>query len=109
VSERLARERPDMVTFVVGRGAGHVRNWNIGPTAYETAVAEFFLRILKATARQEPPARLYWIRHVSFDLWSQPPVQSPRPSERCSVCPRHGARVGLVPHQGVVVREDRRD
>jgi pimeloyl-ACP methyl ester carboxylesterase len=41
VSERLAAERTDIVTLVVGRGAGHVRTWNVGPEAYETRVKGF--------------------------------------------------------------------
>jgi pimeloyl-ACP methyl ester carboxylesterase len=51
VSERLARERPDIVTFVIGRGAGHVRNWNIGPDAYEAQVREFLTTVANLAAR----------------------------------------------------------
>jgi pimeloyl-ACP methyl ester carboxylesterase len=51
VSQRLAAERPDIVTFVVGRGAGHVRNWNIGPTAYEDRVREFLGILVRESQR----------------------------------------------------------
>jgi pimeloyl-ACP methyl ester carboxylesterase len=50
-SERLAEERPDIVTFVVGRGAGHVRNWNIGPEAYEEQVKAFLAKVASLPAR----------------------------------------------------------
>jgi pimeloyl-ACP methyl ester carboxylesterase len=50
VSERLARERPDIVEFVVGRSAGHVRNWNIGPDAYEAKIREFLANIADVQA-----------------------------------------------------------
>jgi hypothetical protein len=40
-SERLAKERSDIVTFVVAKGAGHVRAWNLDPDAYEQTVKQF--------------------------------------------------------------------
>jgi pimeloyl-ACP methyl ester carboxylesterase len=40
-SERLAKARPDLVTFVPVAGAGHVTSWNASPEAYEAALAAF--------------------------------------------------------------------
>jgi pimeloyl-ACP methyl ester carboxylesterase len=51
VSERLARERPDIVTLVVGRGAGHVRTWNVGPNTYEAKVRDFLETVADLPAR----------------------------------------------------------
>lgn len=42
-SRRLARARPDLVTFVEVPGAGHTKEWNVDPEAWETAVARFLL------------------------------------------------------------------
>jgi pimeloyl-ACP methyl ester carboxylesterase len=39
-SVAMAEERPDIVTLV-STDAGHTRSWNIGPDAYEAAIAEF--------------------------------------------------------------------
>jgi hypothetical protein len=44
-SERLARERSDIVTFIVAKGAGHVRAWNVDPEAYEQTVKQFLSRV----------------------------------------------------------------
>jgi pimeloyl-ACP methyl ester carboxylesterase len=44
-SERLARERGDIVTYIVTKGAGHVRAWNVDPAAYEQAVRRFLAGI----------------------------------------------------------------
>jgi len=40
-SDELAARRPDLVSYLRLPGVGHVRGWNAGPTAYESAVAEF--------------------------------------------------------------------
>ncbi len=37
--------RPDIVTFVPSRGAGHTREWNVDPDGWETAVARFLLKV----------------------------------------------------------------
>lgn len=50
VTERLAGERPDIVQFVIGRGAGHVRTWNVDPLAYERAVRNFLTNTLMLQA-----------------------------------------------------------
>lgn len=44
-SERLARLRPDIVTYVAVEGAPHVGGWNVDPEAYEEAVREFLDRV----------------------------------------------------------------
>ena len=44
-SERLARTRPDLVTYIRVHGAGHVRSWNTNPAAYEAAVRDFLIRL----------------------------------------------------------------
>lgn len=44
-SRRLARARPDLVTFVPVPGAGHTREWNVDPEGWETAVARFLLDV----------------------------------------------------------------
>jgi pimeloyl-ACP methyl ester carboxylesterase len=44
-SERLARERSDIVTFITVPGAGHVRPWNVDPQAYEEQVRRFLARV----------------------------------------------------------------
>jgi uncharacterized protein len=36
-----AQARPDLVTLVETRGAGHCRSWNLEPQRYEAAVSEF--------------------------------------------------------------------
>jgi pimeloyl-ACP methyl ester carboxylesterase len=41
VSERLADERPDLVTLEVFDGAAHVQSWNVDPNRYDAAVTEF--------------------------------------------------------------------
>jgi len=33
------------VTYVVAKGAGHVRAWNVDPGAYEQAVKQFLTRV----------------------------------------------------------------
>lgn len=43
-SRALAEARPDLVTFVPARDAGHTREWNVDPDAWETAVAGFMRR-----------------------------------------------------------------
>ena len=45
-SDELARMRPELVTYVRVRGAGHVRSWNLDPAAYEAAVATFLERVV---------------------------------------------------------------
>ena len=45
VSDRLAEERDDLVTYVVTKGAGHVHSWNTDPQAYESAVSDFLNRL----------------------------------------------------------------
>lgn len=42
-SRRLAAARPDLVTLVTSRGAGHTKEWNVDPEAWEMAVARFLL------------------------------------------------------------------
>lgn len=37
----FAHARPELVTLVETRGAGHCRSWNLDPTGYEVTVAEF--------------------------------------------------------------------
>jgi uncharacterized protein len=48
-SQALARQRPDLVTFVPVAGAGHVRSWNLDRARYEQAAGTFLDR-LAATA-----------------------------------------------------------
>jgi len=45
ISDRLARTRPDLVTYVRVAGASHVKAWNVDPAAYEAAVSEFLGRV----------------------------------------------------------------
>lgn len=40
-SDRLARDRPDLVTYVVTPGAGHLDSWNLDPVSYEDRVESF--------------------------------------------------------------------
>jgi alpha-beta hydrolase superfamily lysophospholipase len=42
-SRRLARARPDLVTYLAVCGAGHTRGWNRHARRWETAVARFLL------------------------------------------------------------------
>jgi pimeloyl-ACP methyl ester carboxylesterase len=51
VSQRLAEQRPDIVTLVIGHGAGHVRTWNIGPEAYEARVRDFLASVARVPVR----------------------------------------------------------
>ncbi len=44
-SDRLALARPDLVTYVLTPGAGHVRSWNVDPASYEVAVREFLAHL----------------------------------------------------------------
>ncbi|HEX5140550.1 MAG TPA: prolyl oligopeptidase family serine peptidase [Dehalococcoidia bacterium] len=49
-SEQFAAQRPDIVTYVVGKTAGHVRNWNIGPAAYEETVRRFLVERIQGVS-----------------------------------------------------------
>lgn len=40
-SDALAAWRPDLVRYEVTEGGGHARSWNVDPSRYERAVAEF--------------------------------------------------------------------
>lgn len=42
-SDRLAKDRPDLVTYVLTKGADHLDSWNVDPPRYEHFV-EAFLR-----------------------------------------------------------------
>ena len=44
-SRRLARARPDLVTFVPVKGARHTKEWNVDPEGWDTAVARFLLTV----------------------------------------------------------------
>ena len=50
VSERLARARPDLVTFERFGGAGHVQSWNVDRPRYERALRAFLERVAPAGA-----------------------------------------------------------
>ncbi len=41
VNDRLAADRPDLVTYVVTPGAGHLDSWNLDPPRYEGYVQQF--------------------------------------------------------------------
>jgi alpha-beta hydrolase superfamily lysophospholipase len=45
ISEALAADRPDLVTFERFAGDGHVRSWNVDRARYERAVAAFLQRV----------------------------------------------------------------
>jgi len=49
-SDKLARARPDIVTYVRATGVGHVRSWNSDPPAYEAKVREFLARVTTAAS-----------------------------------------------------------
>jgi alpha-beta hydrolase superfamily lysophospholipase len=40
-SDRLAKDRPDLVTYVLTPGAGHLDSWNLDPVRYEGYVEGF--------------------------------------------------------------------
>lgn len=44
-SRRLAAARPDLVTLVPYRGAGHTKEWNVDRETWEAAVARFLLDV----------------------------------------------------------------
>lgn len=44
-SDVLARDRPEVVTYLRVPGAGHVRSWNLDPVTYETAVRALLDRV----------------------------------------------------------------
>jgi dienelactone hydrolase len=50
ISERLARARPDLVTFERFGGAGHVQSWNVDRPRYERALRAFLDRVAPARA-----------------------------------------------------------
>jgi dienelactone hydrolase len=50
VSERLARARPDLVTFERFGGDGHVQSWNLDRPRYERALRAFLDRVAPARA-----------------------------------------------------------
>jgi uncharacterized protein len=50
VSERLARARPDLVTFERFGGDGHVQSWNVDRARYERALRAFLDRVAPARA-----------------------------------------------------------
>ena len=41
LSERLAEERRDLVTFLSFQGAEHVQSWNMDPARYDAAMRRF--------------------------------------------------------------------
>jgi pimeloyl-ACP methyl ester carboxylesterase len=47
-SDRFAEARPDIVTYYVVEGAGHVRAWNADPALYEQRVEEFLRQLTGA-------------------------------------------------------------
>ncbi len=49
-SDKLARARPDIVTYLRVTGAGHVRSWNTDPLAYEAKVREFLAHVTPAVS-----------------------------------------------------------
>jgi uncharacterized protein len=50
ISERLARARPDLVTFERFGGDGHVQSWNVDRPRYERALRAFLGRVAPARA-----------------------------------------------------------
>jgi uncharacterized protein len=50
ISERLARARPDLVTFERFGGDGHVQSWNVDRPRYERALRAFLDRVAPARA-----------------------------------------------------------
>jgi pimeloyl-ACP methyl ester carboxylesterase len=48
ISERLARARPDLVTFERFGGDGHVQSWNVDRPRYERALRAFLDRVAPA-------------------------------------------------------------
>lgn len=40
-SDQLAQDRPDLVTYIVTPGAGHLDSWNLDRTRYESALQSF--------------------------------------------------------------------
>jgi uncharacterized protein len=44
-SRRLARARPDVVTYVPSRGARHTKEWNVDSEGWDSAVARFLLEL----------------------------------------------------------------
>jgi hypothetical protein len=45
-SDAFASRRPDLVQLHRVAGAGHIRSWNHGPEAYESAVCDFLTRVI---------------------------------------------------------------
>jgi alpha-beta hydrolase superfamily lysophospholipase len=41
MSDRLAADRPDLITYVVTPGAGHLDSWNLDPQRYDADVESF--------------------------------------------------------------------
>jgi len=50
ISERLARARPELVTFERFGGDGHVQSWNVDRPRYERALRAFLDRVAPARA-----------------------------------------------------------
>src|SRR5690606_26716313 len=50
-SDRLAAQRPDIVTYHVVPTAGHVREWNVDPAFYQATVRDFISKVL---AKDDP-------------------------------------------------------
>ena len=46
-SDRLAKKRPDMVTYHRITNATHIRSWNMNPAAYETAVVTTLKNVIR--------------------------------------------------------------
>lgn len=40
-SDQLARDRPDLVTYIVTPGAGHLDSWNLNQARYDSAIESF--------------------------------------------------------------------
>lgn len=54
-SDKLARARPDIVTYVRVAGAGHVRSWNTDPEVYEASVRGFLARVTPGLSAGDAP------------------------------------------------------
>lgn len=79
VSDRFAHRRPDLVTYLRVRGAGHCNAWNLDPAAYDDVLADFAHGLGVATRGGQEPGPAAWpVRRRRRRRSAPPRARQPR-------------------------------